>query len=163
MRTAFYNMDCELVVDRNLIVGTYAKRRLGFDLLANFPFEVFTLAAGYSYASPVFSAWKMFRMLRFFRMRKLHPPLLVEVNSSGQTVLVYMFPLMTHWVACGWFAIGLSSLSDDVSVVGEAARADWDGGTSWLMRPNYGGLRLGRETNVQAYVSSQVKQMGASR
>ena len=154
-RTAFYDLDHELVMSRKSIQGAYMRKRLHLDVLANFPFELFALAAGHSITGPVFAGWKLFRMLRFFRLRKLHPPVLVELNSSAARRLVHFFPLVTHWVACIWFYIGISGPSDDENPPALIVeRPDWMGGSSWLVRPNIGGLRLGRETSVQAYVSS---------
>lgn len=154
-RTAFYNIDHELVVDKRIIQCAYLKKRMVIDVVANFPFELFVIAGGESIASPTFSLWRMWRMFRFFRMRKVHPSLLVELNNSGPRRLVNFFPLITHWVACLWYYIGLCGPKDpnDASAL-LAGRDIGLGGASWLMRPNFGGLRLAESASVQSYVSS---------
>ena len=155
MRTAYYNRDHELVVDRRQIRMEYLKRRLVLDLLANFPFELLAIDAGHLIISPVFSACRLNRMLRFCRLKKVHPPILVNLHSSGPQRLVSFFPLMTHWVACVWFYIGISGPSDDSDPPALiAGRIDAAGGSSWLVRPNYGSVRLGSESSAQTYLSS---------
>lgn len=155
LRTAFYNENNELVIDKKVIFGTYIRKRLYFDVIANFPFELFALAAGHGIESPAFSAWRLWRMFRFFRIKRLHPKILVDLNTSGPRRLVNFFPLMTHWVACIWFAIGLAGPKDENDpLVLLSTRPDWQGGSSWLMRPNFHCLQLGRDVNVQSYVSS---------
>ena len=155
MRTAYYNQNHELVTDKKEIQRTYMKKRLRLDIIANFPFELFTLLAGHSTTSAAFSAWRLWRMLRFCRMKRLHPKILVDLNASGPRRLVNFFPLITHWVACLWFAIGLSGPSNgDEPPALLALRPERQGGSSWLMRPNYNSILLGSETNLQAYVSS---------
>ena len=155
MRTAFFDLNNELIVDVKVIQMNYLRRRLGFDLVANFPWEVFALAAGYSYTSSTFGAWRLFRVLRFFRLRKVVRPILVDLNSSFGRRVVNMYPLIIHWVACIWWFIGSSGLSD-----GHVGKKDHAGGSSWLTRSsamsahNYNPKTLQPATGLQAYLSA---------
>mmetsp|Transcript_11355 Transcript_11355/g.29036 ORF Transcript_11355/g.29036 Transcript_11355/m.29036 type:complete len:685 (-) Transcript_11355:410-2464(-) len=128
-RTSFYDPNNDIVTDSALIVKSYLGTRFSFDVFANIPWELLAVAAGHGHNTAVFSAWRMFRMFRFCRIYKIHKPVLVDVNDSGARQLVLYFPLMTHWTACVWWAIGWSSYS-----AGHVSRPDWQGGSSWLVR-----------------------------
>ena len=153
MRTAYYDINNDLVVDKKVIRNAYVRRRLGWDVLANFPFELFALAAGHTSTSPTFAAWRTFRVLRFMRMKKVHQSNIIDVNNSGALRLVKLYPMIIHWVACVWWAIGTSGLTNS-----SVKKLDWEGGTSWLLRPTFGALSLAPGgvpvTGVQAYLSA---------
>ena len=53
------------------------RKRFVLDLIGNLPIEVFSLAAGWKVTDPVFSAWRIPRLLRFFRIKKIHKPTIV--------------------------------------------------------------------------------------
>lgn len=154
MRTCFYDQGQELVTDAKRIRKAYLRTRFSVDVVANFPFEVFAVAAGHSYKSPTFSGCKLFRLARFFRIIKVHNDRFIDVNDSGVRRLVSFFPLITHWTACIWWSIGYRAYSQ-----GTATGKDWAGGTPWLSRPPKGsdfmGLRIGEDTDkAQQYFSS---------
>ena len=148
-RTTFYDLNNDLVVDKKLILDNYKSRRLFWDLVANFPWELFALAAGNPVTGPIFSAWRLFRVLRFFRIKKLHPAVLVDLNSSGARQLVNLYPMIIHWVACIWWFIGTSGASD-----GYVNKKEFEGGSSWLTRPSFNARRLDLATGVHAYISA---------
>jgi len=148
LRTAFYDINHELVVSARDIRTNYRQKRLLIDVLANFPLELFALAAGHNTDSPVFASWRLFRLLRFFRIKKLHPALVIDLNDSAARRLVRFFPLIIHWVACLWWYIGVTELKkpgyDDPS----------SGRASWLVRPPPGTKhRLDNADLGEAYIS----------
>ena len=150
MRTAYYDGNQELVVDREAIQEAYIRRRFVVDAAANFPWEVFTLAAGCETTSPIFAAARLVRLLRFCRMIKVHKPVLVDANASAGNRMIAFFPLITHWTACIWWAIGYDQFTQ-----GFVDQKDVAGGSSWLVRPNTKGLRLGYDSGMsQNYFSS---------
>lgn len=148
LRTAFYDINYELVVNARDIRTNYLRKRLLIDVLANFPFELLALAAGQHTDSPYFASWRLFRLLRFFRIKKLHPVLVIDLNESAARRLVRFFPLIIHWVACLWWYIGVTELKkpgyDDPS----------SGRASWLVRPPSGTThRLDQADLGEAYIS----------
>lgn len=156
MRTAFLDVNNDLVVNKKAIQINYARRRLYWDLAANSPWELFAMAAGHSYTSPFFSACRLLRLLRFFRLKKVAPAVLVDPSSSFGRRVVNMYPLIIHWVACIWWAIGSSGLRQ-----GYVGKQDWEGGSSWLTRSSgpseshqYNPQTLQPTTGLDAYLSA---------
>ena len=150
LRTAYYDNNHELVVDEKLIRDSYVYKRMPLDIIANIPWELFALAAGNGTKTSAFATWRLFRMLRFARLIKIHKPILVNVYQSGALQLVSFFPLMTHWTACIWWNIGYSGYLD-----GRIGFKEYDGGSSWLTRPSQGGYVLSSDSGLgQKYLSS---------
>ena len=149
MATAYHNENNELITDKKAIRDWYLRRRFVWDVVANTPWELFALAAGHPTASPVFAAWRLFRLLRFIRLRKLHPSFIVDVDNSALRRFVNYYPLIIHWVACIWYFIGISGISD-----GYVGKTDQLGGTSWILRPTKGALNLQDADTFMAYISS---------
>lgn len=156
LRTTYYDANQEFVTDAKMIRDAYIYSRMPFDIIANIPWELFAVAAGYGHDTNVFASWRLFRMFRFCRIKKVHKPVLVEYNNSGARQLVLYFPLMTHWTACIWWSIGESAYLD-----GHVRRRDHDGGSAWLVRTpgsaptNTASERLGvLSSQGQDYISS---------
>ena len=104
-RTAFYNEDFEMVLDKKLIRKAYMKSWFPLDLFASFPFELIIEMSGSDPSSVgALGALKLPRLLRLSRILKK----LDKLKGATYVRVIYtltMFLLVSHWVACIWWKV----------------------------------------------------------
>ncbi|KAJ8320244.1 hypothetical protein KUTeg_001831 [Tegillarca granosa] len=103
-RTSFVNKSGQVVYDGKLVALNYMRGWFLLDLLAAIPFD-------FLYSTPV-HLLKLGRLLRLAR-------LLQKIDRYSQysaivvTLLMCMFALSAHWLACVWYAIGYGELESN--------------------------------------------------
>ncbi|KAL3854945.1 hypothetical protein ACJMK2_014180 [Sinanodonta woodiana] len=107
-RTSFVNKGGQVVYQARLIAINYIKGWFGLDLLAAIPFD-FLYIFNINTTAPV-HLLKVARLLRLAR-------LLQKIDRFSQygalvlALLMSMFALVAHWLACIWYAIGNEELN----------------------------------------------------
>jgi len=105
-RTAYYDDNFEMVLEKKLIYRKYLKSWFPLDLFASFPFELIVIISGQDAGQlGVLGALKLPRLLRLGRILKK----LDKLKGATYVRVVYtltMFLLVSHWFACVWWLIG---------------------------------------------------------
>ncbi|KAI1291721.1 Potassium voltage-gated channel subfamily H member 8 [Halotydeus destructor] len=137
--TTFVNKKGEVVTKSRSIVKHYLKGWFLCDLLAALPFDVLYAANLYS-RNTLIHLLKLTRLLRLVR-------LFAKMDRYSQysyiilTLLMLMFSLVAHWLACLWYVIAVEEI--------ELNPSNWD--VSWLHQLS---LRLGYDVLNKTDVAS---------
>ena len=106
--TAFYR-DMKLISDRKEIAGNYVRGSLTIDLVASFPYDLFSLSA-----HGLLRYIRIFRLLRLFRAARFHSIISrltqstsysLEVAISRILAAFLLLLLCAHFVACIWHVV----------------------------------------------------------
>ncbi|XP_062857413.1 potassium voltage-gated channel subfamily H member 5a isoform X2 [Trichomycterus rosablanca] len=112
--TTFVGPGGEVISDPKLIRMNYMKTWFVIDLLSCLPYDIINAFENVDEGlSSLFSSLKVVRLLRLGRVaRKLDHYL--EYGAAVLVLLVCVFGLVAHWLACIWYSIG------DYEVIDEA-------------------------------------------
>uniref|UniRef100_A0A3P8XP34 Potassium voltage-gated channel, subfamily H (eag-related), member 5b n=1 Tax=Esox lucius TaxID=8010 RepID=A0A3P8XP34_ESOLU len=112
--TTFVGPGGEVISDPKLIRMNYTKTWFVIDLLSCLPYDIINAFENVNEGlSSLFSSLKVVRLLRLGRVaRKLDHYL--EYGAAVLVLLVCVFGLVAHWLACIWYSIG------DYEVIDEA-------------------------------------------
>ncbi|KAJ8246462.1 hypothetical protein GJAV_G00268100 [Gymnothorax javanicus] len=116
--TTFVGPAGEVISDPKLIRTNYLKTWFVIDLLSCLPYDVINAFENVDEGiSSLFSSLKVVRLLRLGRVaRKLDNYL--EYGAAVLVLLVCVFGLVAHWLACIWYSIGDYEVIDqDANVV----------------------------------------------
>ncbi|XP_073349282.1 LOW QUALITY PROTEIN: voltage-gated delayed rectifier potassium channel KCNH5-like [Pagrus major] len=104
--TTFVGPAGEVVSDAKLIRMNYLKTWFVIDLLSCLPYDIINAFENVDEGlSSLFSSLKVIRLLRLGRVaRKLDHYL--EYGAAVLVLLVCVFGLVAHWLACIWYSIG---------------------------------------------------------
>ncbi|KAM4695290.1 voltage-gated delayed rectifier potassium channel KCNH1 isoform 2-T2 [Discoglossus pictus] len=104
--TTFVGPAGEVISDPKLIRMNYLKTWFVIDLLSCLPYDVINAFENVDEGiSSLFSSLKVVRLLRLGRVaRKLDH--YIEYGAAVLVLLVCVFGLAAHWLACIWFSIG---------------------------------------------------------
>uniref|UniRef100_A0AAX7SED7 Potassium voltage-gated channel, subfamily H (eag-related), member 1a n=1 Tax=Astatotilapia calliptera TaxID=8154 RepID=A0AAX7SED7_ASTCA len=120
--TTFVGPAGEVISDPKLIRMNYLKTWFVIDLLSCLPYDVINafenvdevsaaLKQGFGISS-LFSSLKVVRLLRLGRVaRKLDH--YIEYGAAVLVLLVCVFGLAAHWLACIWYSIGYYEIIDE--------------------------------------------------
>ncbi|KAJ8250499.1 hypothetical protein COCON_G00224210 [Conger conger] len=122
--TTFVGPAGEVISDPKLIRMNYLKTWFVIDLLSCLPYDVINAFENVDEGiSSLFSSLKVVRLLRLGRVaRKLDH--YIEYGAAVLVLLVCVFGLAAHWLACIWYSIGEYEVIDEDS---NSVRTD-----SWL-------------------------------
>ncbi|XP_040267621.1 potassium voltage-gated channel subfamily H member 5 [Bufo bufo] len=122
--TTFVGPGGEVISDPKLIRMNYLKTWFVIDLLSCLPYDIINAFENVDEGiSSLFSSLKVVRLLRLGRVaRKLDHYL--EYGAAVLVLLVCVFGLVAHWLACIWYSIG------DYEVIDEANNTTKN--ESWL-------------------------------
>ncbi|XP_073494807.1 voltage-gated delayed rectifier potassium channel KCNH5 isoform X4 [Phyllobates terribilis] len=122
--TTFVGPGGEVISDPKLIRMNYLKTWFVIDLLSCLPYDIINAFENVDEGiSSLFSSLKVVRLLRLGRVaRKLDHYL--EYGAAVLVLLVCVFGLVAHWLACIWYSIG------DYEVINEASNTTKN--DSWL-------------------------------
>ncbi|XP_069805943.1 voltage-gated delayed rectifier potassium channel KCNH5 isoform X2 [Dendropsophus ebraccatus] len=122
--TTFVGPGGEVISDPKLIRMNYLKTWFVIDLLSCLPYDIINAFENVDEGiSSLFSSLKVVRLLRLGRVaRKLDHYL--EYGAAVLVLLVCVFGLVAHWLACIWYSIG------DYEVIDEANNTTKN--DSWL-------------------------------
>uniref|UniRef100_H3CHK6 Potassium voltage-gated channel, subfamily H (eag-related), member 1b n=1 Tax=Tetraodon nigroviridis TaxID=99883 RepID=H3CHK6_TETNG len=122
--TTFVGPAGEVISDPKLIRTNYVRTWFIIDLLSCLPYDVINAFENVDEGiSSLFSSLKVVRLLRLGRVaRKLDHYL--EYGAAVLVLLVCVFGLAAHWLACIWYSIGDYEVIDEDT---ESVRTD-----SWL-------------------------------
>uniref|UniRef100_A0AAX7TLB1 Potassium voltage-gated channel, subfamily H (eag-related), member 1a n=1 Tax=Astatotilapia calliptera TaxID=8154 RepID=A0AAX7TLB1_ASTCA len=117
--TTFVGPAGEVISDPKLIRMNYLKTWFVIDLLSCLPYDVINafenvdeVSAALCGISSLFSSLKVVRLLRLGRVaRKLDH--YIEYGAAVLVLLVCVFGLAAHWLACIWYSIGYYEIIDE--------------------------------------------------
>ncbi|MEE6493994.1 hypothetical protein FKM82_016989 [Ascaphus truei] len=142
--TTFVGPGGEVISDPKLIRMNYLKTWFVIDLLSCLPYDIINAFENVDEGiSSLFSSLKVVRLLRLGRVaRKLDHYL--EYGAAVLVLLVCVFGLVAHWLACIWYSIGDYEVIDEVT---NTIKTD-----SWLYQL---GLSIGTPYRYNASGSGQ--------
>ncbi|MCJ8731014.1 hypothetical protein PDJAM_G00191140 [Pangasius djambal] len=113
--TTFVGPGGEVISDPQLIRMNYLKTWFVIDLLSCLPYDIINAFENVDEGiSSLFSSLKVVRLLRLGRVaRKLDHYL--EYGAAVLVLLVCVFGLVAHWLACIWYSIGDYEVIDKLS------------------------------------------------
>uniref|UniRef100_A0A8C3AGK7 Potassium voltage-gated channel subfamily H member 5 n=1 Tax=Cyclopterus lumpus TaxID=8103 RepID=A0A8C3AGK7_CYCLU len=113
--TTFVGPAGEVVSDAKLIRMNYLKTWFVIDLLSCLPYDIINAFEHVNEGlSSLFSSLKVVRLLRLGRVaRKLDHYL--EYGAAVLVLLVCVFGLVAHWLACIWYSIGDYEVIDETT------------------------------------------------
>ncbi|XP_049321633.1 potassium voltage-gated channel subfamily H member 1b isoform X2 [Astyanax mexicanus] len=113
--TTFVGPAGEVISDPKLIRMNYVKTWFVIDLLSCLPYDVINAFENVDEGiSSLFSSLKVVRLLRLGRVaRKLDH--YIEYGAAVLVLLVCVFGLAAHWLACIWYSIGDYEVIDEGS------------------------------------------------
>ncbi|KAI1896914.1 hypothetical protein AGOR_G00099780 [Albula goreensis] len=113
--TTFVGPAGEVISDPKLIRMNYVKTWFVIDLLSCLPYDVINAFENVDEGiSSLFSSLKVVRLLRLGRVaRKLDH--YIEYGAAVLVLLVCVFGLAAHWLACIWYSIGDYEVIDEVT------------------------------------------------
>ncbi|KAM9305681.1 voltage-gated inwardly rectifying potassium channel KCNH7 [Gastrophryne carolinensis] len=104
-RTTYVNQNEEVVSDPARIVIHYFKGWFLIDMVAAIPFDLLIFGSGSDETTTLIGLLKTARLLRLVRVaRKLDR--YSEYGAAVLMLLMCIFALIAHWLACIWYAIG---------------------------------------------------------
>ncbi|XP_035256450.1 potassium voltage-gated channel subfamily H member 1a isoform X2 [Anguilla rostrata] len=111
--TTFVGPAGEVISDPKLIRMNYLKTWFVIDLLSCLPYDVINAFENVDEGiSSLFSSLKVVRLLRLGRVaRKLDH--YIEYGAAVLVLLVCVFGLAAHWLACIWYSIGEYEVIDE--------------------------------------------------
>ncbi|XP_068176821.1 potassium voltage-gated channel subfamily H member 1-like isoform X2 [Antennarius striatus] len=111
--TTFVGAGGEVISDPRLIRVNYVRTWFVIDLLSCLPYDVINAFENVDEGiSSLFSSLKVVRLLRLGRVaRKLDH--YIEYGAAVLVLLVCVFGLAAHWLACIWFSIGDYEVIDE--------------------------------------------------
>ncbi|KAM9840263.1 voltage-gated delayed rectifier potassium channel KCNH5-like [Aulostomus maculatus] len=113
--TTFVGPAGEVISDAKLIRMNYMKTWFVIDLLSCLPYDIINAFEHVNEGlSSLFSSLKVIRLLRLGRVaRKLDHYL--EYGAAVLVLLVCVFGLVAHWLACIWYSIGDYEVIDETT------------------------------------------------
>ncbi|NXI16014.1 KCNH5 protein, partial [Irena cyanogastra] len=113
--TTFVGPGGEVISDPKLIRMNYLKTWFVIDLLSCLPYDIINAFENVDEGiSSLFSSLKVVRLLRLGRVaRKLDHYL--EYGAAVLVLLVCVFGLAAHWLACIWYSIGDYEVIDELT------------------------------------------------
>ncbi|KAM9798329.1 voltage-gated delayed rectifier potassium channel KCNH5-like [Neosynchiropus ocellatus] len=113
--TTFVGPAGEVISDAKLIRMNYMKTWFVIDLLSCLPYDIINAFENVDEGlSSLFSSLKVIRLLRLGRVaRKLDHYL--EYGAAVLVLLVCVFGLVAHWLACIWYSIGDYEVIDETT------------------------------------------------
>uniref|UniRef100_A0A087XL90 Potassium voltage-gated channel, subfamily H (eag-related), member 5a n=1 Tax=Poecilia formosa TaxID=48698 RepID=A0A087XL90_POEFO len=113
--TTFVGPAGEVISDAKLIRMNYLKTWFVIDLLSCLPYDIINAFENVEEGlSSLFSSLKVIRLLRLGRVaRKLDHYL--EYGAAVLVLLVCVFGLVAHWLACIWYSIGDYEVIDETT------------------------------------------------
>ncbi|CAJ1078062.1 potassium voltage-gated channel subfamily H member 5-like isoform X2 [Xyrichtys novacula] len=113
--TTFVGPNGEVISDARLIRMNYLKTWFVIDLLSCLPYDIINAFEHVDEGlSSLFSSLKVIRLLRLGRVaRKLDHYL--EYGAAVLVLLVCVFGLVAHWLACIWYSIGDYEVIDETT------------------------------------------------
>ncbi|XP_070844168.1 voltage-gated delayed rectifier potassium channel KCNH5-like [Chaetodon trifascialis] len=113
--TTFVGPAGEVISDARLIRMNYLKTWFVIDLLSCLPYDIINAFENVDEGlSSLFSSLKVIRLLRLGRVaRKLDHYL--EYGAAVLVLLVCVFGLVAHWLACIWYSIGDYEVIDETT------------------------------------------------
>uniref|UniRef100_A0A8C2WQ31 Potassium voltage-gated channel subfamily H member 7 n=1 Tax=Cyclopterus lumpus TaxID=8103 RepID=A0A8C2WQ31_CYCLU len=104
-RTTYVNLNEEVVSDPAKIAIHYFKGWFLIDMVAAIPFDLLIFGSGSDETTTLIGLLKTARLLRLVRVaRKLDR--YSEYGAAVLMLLMCIFALIAHWLACIWYAIG---------------------------------------------------------
>ncbi|XP_044305528.1 potassium voltage-gated channel subfamily H member 3 [Varanus komodoensis] len=102
-RTTFVSKSGQVVFDPHAIFLHYLTRWFVLDLLAALPFDLL-----YAFKVNVYFGAHLLKTVRLLRLLRLLPNLdrYSQYSAVVLTLLMTVFALLAHWVACIWYFIG---------------------------------------------------------
>ncbi|XP_078795160.1 voltage-gated delayed rectifier potassium channel KCNH8 isoform X2 [Oryzias latipes] len=102
-RTTFVSMSGQVVYDARSICVHYATTWLFVDLIAALPFDLL-----YAFNISVYFGVHLLKTVRLLRLLRLLQKLerYSQYSAVVLTLLMSMFALLAHWMACVWYFIG---------------------------------------------------------
>uniref|UniRef100_A0A673H5W6 Voltage-gated delayed rectifier potassium channel KCNH4 n=1 Tax=Sinocyclocheilus rhinocerous TaxID=307959 RepID=A0A673H5W6_9TELE len=119
-RTTFVSTSGQVVYDARSICVHYVTTWLFVDLIAALPFDLL-----YAFNVSVVSVIHLLKTVRLLRLLRLLQKLerYSQYSAVVLTLLMSMFALLAHWMACVWYIIGRSEIENN-------SPGSWDIG--WL-------------------------------
>ncbi|XP_048846837.1 potassium voltage-gated channel subfamily H member 7-like [Brienomyrus brachyistius] len=104
-RTTYVNLNDEVVSHAGKIAVHYFKGWFLIDMVAAIPFDLLIFGSGSDETTTLIGLLKTARLLRLVRVaRKLDR--YSEYGAAVLMLLMCIFALIAHWLACIWYAIG---------------------------------------------------------
>uniref|UniRef100_A0A3B1J8R7 Potassium voltage-gated channel subfamily H member 7 n=2 Tax=Astyanax mexicanus TaxID=7994 RepID=A0A3B1J8R7_ASTMX len=111
-RTTYVNANEEVVSHPGKIAVHYFKGWFLIDMVAAIPFDLLIFGSGTDETTTLIGLLKTARLLRLVRVaRKLDR--YSEYGAAVLMLLMCIFALIAHWLACIWYAIGNMEKPDD--------------------------------------------------
>uniref|UniRef100_A0A8C2BSZ9 Voltage-gated delayed rectifier potassium channel KCNH4 n=1 Tax=Cyprinus carpio TaxID=7962 RepID=A0A8C2BSZ9_CYPCA len=119
-RTTFVSTSGQVVYDARSICVHYVTTWLFVDLIAALPFDLL-----YAFNVSVYFGVHLLKTVRLLRLLRLLQKLerYSQYSAVVLTLLMSMFALLAHWMACVWYVIGRSEIENN-------SPGSWDIG--WL-------------------------------
>ncbi|XP_027032628.2 potassium voltage-gated channel subfamily H member 4 [Tachysurus fulvidraco] len=148
-RTTYVSQSGQVVYDSRSICIHYAATWFFVDLVAALPFDLL-----YAFNVTVTSLVHLLKTVRLLRLLRLLQKLdrYSQYSAMVLTLLMSMFALLAHWMACIWYVIGRKEMERN------ANQQDWDIG--WLhelgkrLESPYVNSTFGGPTVRSAYIAS---------
>ncbi|KAI5619675.1 potassium voltage-gated channel subfamily H member 4-like isoform X1 [Silurus asotus] len=148
-RTTYVSQSGQVVYDSRSICIHYAATWFFVDLVAALPFDLL-----YAFNITVTSLVHLLKTVRLLRLLRLLQKLdrYSQYSAMVLTLLMSMFALLAHWMACIWYVIGRKEMERN------ANQQDWDIG--WLhelgkrLESPYINSTFGGPTIRSAYIAS---------
>ncbi|KAB5555167.1 hypothetical protein PHYPO_G00030390 [Pangasianodon hypophthalmus] len=148
-RTTYVSQSGQVVYDSRSICIHYAATWFFVDLVAALPFDLL-----YAFNITVTSLVHLLKTVRLLRLLRLLQKLdrYSQYSAMVLTLLMSMFALLAHWMACIWYVIGRKEMERN------ANQQDWDIG--WLhelgkrLESPYVNSTSGGPTLRSAYIAS---------
>ncbi|KAH9498163.1 Potassium voltage-gated channel sub H member 8, partial [Bulinus truncatus] len=142
-RTTFLNKSGQVVYDSRLIAINYIRGWFLLDLLAAIPFDVL-----YAFSVETMTMVHLLKVARLLRLARLLQKL-ERYNQYSVVVLALlmcMFALLAHWLACIWYAIGKAELDDN--------DGNWTVGWLYELSERLDNLIINKTHNIPDIVTS---------
>ncbi|XP_060785332.1 potassium voltage-gated channel subfamily H member 3 [Neoarius graeffei] len=161
-RTTFVSTSGQVVYDARSICVHYVTTWLFVDLIAALPFDLL-----YAFNVSVYFGVHLLKTVRLLRLLRLLQKLerYSQYSAVVLTLLMSMFALLAHWMACVWYFIGRSEIENntpgswDIGWLHELAkRLD----TPYFLSPLTSLLPDSLRPNIQEGLSGNVSQWNSS-
>ncbi|XP_039770746.1 potassium voltage-gated channel subfamily H member 1 isoform X1 [Ornithorhynchus anatinus] len=156
--TTFVGPAGEVISDPKLIRMNYLKTWFVIDLLSCLPYDVINAFENVDEGiSSLFSSLKVVRLLRLGRVaRKLDH--YIEYGAAVLVLLVCVFGLAAHWLACIWYSIGdYEVINEDTNTIRNESwlyQLGVDIGTPYQFNLSGSGKWEGGPSKDSVYISS---------